>query len=55
MSKPETIQLHYDPETESCIEERWYKHKFGGWYREVSRPSGLPETKLWKRLTQGLN
>jgi hypothetical protein len=48
------IQRHYDKETDTYIEDRWYQCA-SGLYRELSRPIGLPETRLWTRLTASLN
>jgi hypothetical protein len=46
------METHYDPETDSVINVIYHKTP-DGWCREVSRPEGLPETELWKRLTKG--
>ena len=45
-----SVNYTFDPETNTYIEDRWYRHG-SGWWRQVSRPAGLPDTTLWKRMT----
>jgi len=48
------IQRHHDKETDIYIEDQWHRCA-NGLYRELSKPAGLSETKLWTRLTTSLN
>jgi hypothetical protein len=51
---PFRFKTHIDPETDSLIEETWYRCEGGGLYREVARPHATRDTKLWARLTENL-
>ncbi len=52
--KPIRWCVHFDPEVGCHIEDTLYRLDDGRLYRELSRPSGYPETKMWRQLTSSL-